>query len=64
MSREEKKEFNLATDGAPMNTDKNRFDLNLSVFIGAPSVAKIPGYACGERRDGFCCEAMMSPSSR
>jgi len=29
----------LATDGAPMNTDKS-MNLILSVFIGAPSVAK------------------------
>src|SRR5262245_45294545 len=30
----------FATDGAPMNTDSKENNLNLSVFIGAPSVAK------------------------
>jgi hypothetical protein len=37
----EKKTKSFATDGAPMNTDKEDLNLNSSVSIGAPSVAKL-----------------------
>ena len=38
-AKENAKKFILATDGAPIDTDEKTNSIDLSVFIGAPSVA-------------------------